>query len=38
MEINEIISQLKDKFGNSINVEQITEKLKGFDHSKNVVY
>ena len=34
MEINEIISQLKDKFGNSINVEQITEKLKGFDHSK----
>ena len=34
MEINEIISQLKDKFGNSVNVEQITEKLNGFDHSK----
>lgn len=34
MEINEIISQLKDKFGDSVNVEQITEKLSGFDHSK----
>lgn len=34
MEINEIISQLKDKFGDSVNVSQITEKLKGFDHSK----
>ncbi len=34
MEINEIISQLRDKFGDSVNVEQITEKLNGFDHSK----
>lgn len=34
MEINEIISQLKDKLGDSVNVEQITEKLSGFDHSK----
>ena len=34
MEINEIISQLKDKFGDSVNVKQITEKLSGFDHSK----
>ncbi len=34
MEINEIISQLRDKFGDSVNVGQITEKLNGFDHSK----
>ena len=34
MEINELIGQLKDKFGDTVNVSQITEKLKGFDHSK----
>ncbi|MCM1451869.1 MAG: hypothetical protein NC102_06395 [Clostridium sp.] len=31
MEITEIIGQLKDKFGDTFDVAQVTEKLKGFD-------
>lgn len=34
MEIQEIIGQLKDKFGDKVDFSQITEKLKGMDLSK----
>lgn len=34
MEINEIISQLQDKFGNSLDITKITELFKGADLSK----
>lgn len=34
MEIQEIISQIKGKFGDKVDVTQITEKLKGMDLSK----
>lgn len=33
MELNEIITQLKDKFGDKIDVTKVTEMLKGSDHS-----
>ncbi len=34
MELNEIITQLKDKFGDKLDISKVTELLKGTDHSK----
>ena len=34
MEIQEVITQIKDKFGDKVDISAITEKLKGIDLSK----
>lgn len=34
MEVNEIITQLKDKFGDKLDISKVTELLSGVDHSK----
>lgn len=34
MDIQEVIGQLKDKFGDKIDIASVTEKLKGVDLSK----